>query len=258
MSDWEGYARVLAERFDYVNTFYHADPRLDQADVVALNMTNNTFAWKFHSKANTYGGCRQGTISTAGNLVFTSFDGRQDLTNAALLAQGITPGPAFVALDATRSRQPMCDLAQGLQAQMFQAAADLGGLDVQLVYYRGFSECRASPFVSGGQGLAALMSKIDVRGGVTQIEIGAALAVAGVAHHLPAGLGRRVGRGARPRQRRRGHLRLGRRIDLGGAAVGADVVRNVGAAWRCRSGVSRLGLTGASAHAEQYAAHQGP
>jgi hypothetical protein len=67
------------------------------------------------------------------------------------------------------SRRPMWDLAQGLQARMFQVAADRGGLDVQLVYYRGFNECRASSFVSGGQGLAALMSKIDVRGGATQI-----------------------------------------------------------------------------------------
>ena len=33
MSDWEGYAGRLAEKFDYVNTFYHIDPRLDIADV---------------------------------------------------------------------------------------------------------------------------------------------------------------------------------------------------------------------------------
>jgi hypothetical protein len=78
-------------------------------------------------------------------------------------------GRLIFALDATMSRRPMWDLAQGLQARMFQVAADRGGLDVQLVYYRGFNECRASSFVSGGQGLAALMSKIDVRGGATQI-----------------------------------------------------------------------------------------
>ena len=67
------------------------------------------------------------------------------------------------------SRQPTWDLAQTLQAKMFQAAAGLGGLDVQLVYFRGINECRASNFVSGGQGLAELMSRIDVRGGSTQI-----------------------------------------------------------------------------------------
>lgn len=33
MSDWEGYAIGLAQKFDYVNTFYHVEPRLDIADV---------------------------------------------------------------------------------------------------------------------------------------------------------------------------------------------------------------------------------
>ena len=37
------------------------------------------------------------------------------------------------------SRQPTWDLAQTLQAKMFQAAAALGGLDVQLVYFRGWT-----------------------------------------------------------------------------------------------------------------------
>jgi hypothetical protein len=78
-------------------------------------------------------------------------------------------GRLIFALDATMSRQPTWDLAQSLQAKMFEAAGSLGGLDVQLVYFRGFNECRASKFVSGGQGLKELMSRIDVRGGSTQI-----------------------------------------------------------------------------------------
>ncbi len=78
-------------------------------------------------------------------------------------------GRLIFALDATMSRQATWDLAQSLQARMFQVAAAFGGLDVQLVYFRGFNECRASRFVSGGQGLADLMAKIDVRGGATQI-----------------------------------------------------------------------------------------
>src|SRR5271167_326123 len=78
-------------------------------------------------------------------------------------------GRLIFALDATMSRQPTWDLAQTLQTKMFEAAAGLGGLDVQLVYFRGMDECRASNFVSGGQGLAELMSRIDVRGGSTQI-----------------------------------------------------------------------------------------
>jgi hypothetical protein len=78
-------------------------------------------------------------------------------------------GRLIFALDATMSRQPTWDMAQLVQARMFQTAASLGGLDVQLVYFRGFSECRASRFVSGGQGLGDLMAKIACRGGSTQI-----------------------------------------------------------------------------------------
>src|SRR5262249_61460217 len=47
------------------------------------------------------------------------------------------------ALDATMSRQPTWDTACRLQADMFREAAAIGGLDVQLVYYRGLGECRA-------------------------------------------------------------------------------------------------------------------
>ncbi len=78
-------------------------------------------------------------------------------------------GRLVFALDATMSRQATWDLAQGLQAQMFRTTAALGGLDVQLVYFRGFAECRASRFVADGAGLADLMSKIQVQGGHTQI-----------------------------------------------------------------------------------------
>lgn len=78
-------------------------------------------------------------------------------------------GRLIFALDATMSRQPTWDLAMSLQSKMFEAAAAFGGLDVQLVYFRGFAECRASHFVAGGEGLGRLMAQIDVRGGQTQI-----------------------------------------------------------------------------------------
>src|SRR4051812_28280836 len=55
------------------------------------------------------------------------------------------PRPRLVfALDATASRQPTWDLACGVQGEMFATAAEVGGLCVQLVYFRGFDECRAS------------------------------------------------------------------------------------------------------------------
>lgn len=79
-------------------------------------------------------------------------------------------GRLIFALDATMSRQATWDIAQSVQGRMFVTAAAHGGLDVQLVYYRGLSECKASSFVNGGERLAALMSRISVGAGQTQIE----------------------------------------------------------------------------------------
>ncbi len=73
------------------------------------------------------------------------------------------------ALDATMSRQPTWDLACKVQAEMFQAADSVGGLSVQLVYFRGFDECRASRWVIAPAALTGLMTRIDCRGGHTQI-----------------------------------------------------------------------------------------
>jgi hypothetical protein len=78
-------------------------------------------------------------------------------------------GRLIFALDATMSRQPMWDTACRLQGDMFNETAAIGGLDVQLVYYRGLGECRASPWVSDARRLGGLMEKIDCRGGHTQI-----------------------------------------------------------------------------------------
>ena len=78
-------------------------------------------------------------------------------------------GRLIFALDATMSRQPTWDTACSLQVDMFREAASIGGLDVQLVYYRSLAECRASGWVSQGERLGELMARIDCRGGHTQI-----------------------------------------------------------------------------------------
>ena len=78
-------------------------------------------------------------------------------------------GRLIFALDATMSRQPTWDSACALQADMFREAAGVGGLDIQLVYFRGRDECRASGWVAASEKLAKLMGAIDCRGGQTQI-----------------------------------------------------------------------------------------
>jgi glucose dehydrogenase len=80
------------------------DPRVFTSTLDAINMTNNTFAWRFGSKTSTYGGCSQGQMTTAGNLVFSAFPGRSDQTGLALFGKGITPGGVFMAFDATTGK----------------------------------------------------------------------------------------------------------------------------------------------------------
>jgi hypothetical protein len=94
------------------------------------------------------------------------------LAQVRTLAPGTEPGKRgrlIFALDATMSRQPTWDTACRLQADMFREAASIGGLDIQLGYYRGFAECRVSGWVGQSERLAHLMSAIDCRGGRTQI-----------------------------------------------------------------------------------------
>lgn len=87
----------------------------------------------------------------------------------ALASFSTGAGRLVLALDATMSRQPTWDMACTLQAQMFDAVGKAGSLSVQLVYYRGFGECRASKFVADTAALKDLMVRIDCRGGQTQI-----------------------------------------------------------------------------------------
>ena len=75
-------------------------------------------------------------------------------------------GRLIFALDATMSRQPLWDTACRLQGDMFRETAAIGGLDVQLIYYRGLAECRASRWVSDARQLGALMERIDCRGSI--------------------------------------------------------------------------------------------
>jgi hypothetical protein len=76
-------------------------------------------------------------------------------------------GRLIFALDATMSRQPTWDLAASLTAAMLREA---GGLDLQLVYFRGEKDCRASSWVSDPGRLAKMMAKIECEAGGTQIE----------------------------------------------------------------------------------------
>jgi hypothetical protein len=80
------------------------------------------------------------------------------------------PGRLLFALDATASREPTWDRACHIQAQMFQETTALGGLSIQLCYYRGFHEMRASPWLNDSTELLRRMTAVRCLGGQTQIE----------------------------------------------------------------------------------------
>lgn len=80
-----------------------------------------------------------------------------------------TGGRLLFALDATASREPTWDRASHLQAEMFQVASGLGGLAIQLAWYRGFLEFETSPWCVSSAPLLRAMTAVRCAAGQTQI-----------------------------------------------------------------------------------------
>ena len=79
-------------------------------------------------------------------------------------------GRLIFALDATASREPTWDHACHIQGEMFTETAALGGLEIQMVFYRGFGEFRATPWLTDSAALVRHMTAVYCLGGRTQIE----------------------------------------------------------------------------------------
>jgi hypothetical protein len=79
-------------------------------------------------------------------------------------------GRLVFAMDATASREPSWDRACRIQGEMFEATAALGGLEIQLVFYRGFAECKASRWMTNAADMHRVMRAVRCVGGETQIE----------------------------------------------------------------------------------------
>ena len=79
-------------------------------------------------------------------------------------------GRLIFAMDATASRERAWDRACHIQGEMFKQTAVLGGLDIQLCYYRGLGEFKASQWLSSSDELLKRMTSVSCQGGRTQIE----------------------------------------------------------------------------------------
>ena len=78
-------------------------------------------------------------------------------------------GRLLFAMDATASREPTWDMAARIQGEMFQETAAMGGLEIQLAFYRGFGEFRASKWTSNEKALLKQMTSVFCLAGETQI-----------------------------------------------------------------------------------------
>lgn len=90
-------------------------------------------------------------------------------TPAPIRPNGNEAGRLLFALDATMSRQPTWDRASHLQSEMFDVTSALGGLAVQIAFFRGHRDFRASPWLEDSQRLKQMMASVSCQGGHTQI-----------------------------------------------------------------------------------------
>jgi hypothetical protein len=78
-------------------------------------------------------------------------------------------GRLIFGMDATASRQASWDQASQIQAEMFADTQALGGLEVQLCYYRGFAEFSTSSWFKQSAPLLKKMTSVYCLGGRTQL-----------------------------------------------------------------------------------------
>lgn len=79
-------------------------------------------------------------------------------------------GRLIFAMDATASRSPTWDHACHIQARMFEETSALGGLEIQLCYFRGYGEFQACSWMSRSEPLMQAMTSVSCHAGQTQIE----------------------------------------------------------------------------------------
>lgn len=91
------------------------------------------------------------------------------VAQSAAPTSGAGRGRLIFAMDATASRQPTWDRACHIQGEMFKETSALGGLEIQLVFYRGFGECKASSWLSNSDELLRRMTSVSCFAGHTQI-----------------------------------------------------------------------------------------
>ncbi|MEI6559429.1 MAG: VWA domain-containing protein [Rhodospirillaceae bacterium] len=112
-----------------------------------------------------------GIATSLGQLTVSLFRSKTaTAAQAAAPAQSPSPqGRLIFAIDATASRERTWDQACHIQAEMFDAVAKLGRLDVQLVHFRGLCDFGASPWYQNAEALSKRMTAVHCLSGQTQL-----------------------------------------------------------------------------------------
>lgn len=93
----------------------------------------------------------------------------REMNSVAVLKPVAHLGRLVFAMDATASREPTWNQACRLQAQMFDIAAGLGGLSIQVCYYQGYDRFEALPWHTDADTLRRAMGRIACVSGYTQL-----------------------------------------------------------------------------------------
>ena len=101
--------------------------------------------------------------------VSSNNDVLQFLSEVASLPKISGDARLILSLDATASRQSTWDVASQLQNEMFLSAQSLGGLNVQLCYFRGFGDFFNSDWQGNADDILRIMSSIQCQAGATQL-----------------------------------------------------------------------------------------
>ena len=112
---------------------------------------------------------KTGRNSSDKQSVSSKDDVRQFLSKMASLPKTRGDARLIFSLDATASRQGTWDVASQLQNEMFLSSQSLGGLNVQLCYFRGFGEFFSSDWQSNPDDILHIMSSIQCQAGATQL-----------------------------------------------------------------------------------------
>lgn len=100
----------------------------------------------------------------------TEIDGfLQQVAKTPVIKGSDERGRLIFAMDATASRQPTWDRACKIQSDMFVETEALGGLEIQLCFYRGYGEFNSSPWYTDATELLQRMTGVFCLGGLTQI-----------------------------------------------------------------------------------------